>query len=182
MRTIRQMARGGDIDVRRARLQLDPCVTRYSIHPPADCELVNIIGAQLLQDCHICWNKPFEFLYHKPATSHTRRHCIVAWFDDVENILNVQGLLNPATLLLNITVCPPDESCEIPYIYYDQYVDLVMLGAKSMILRMHNKPWTNLQLAVVYERSFQQGLHELTVDAHLHKTKSAFKMDFGKVF
>lgn len=182
VRAAQTMAREGDVDVRRVTIPIERCVTRYALHVPCNYELVNILGIQL--DDHSCrrrCDKPLNVLYHKPADKNTFMYDPVVWFDDVEQVLFVHNILPPAELKINLTVCPPAEVCELPYLYYDLYADLLTIGVKSNIMRMLNKPWTNLQLAMAYDRAFQRGINDITVKNHLHKTKSAFKMSFGKV-
>lgn len=174
VRAARTMARSGDVDVRRAHIQAEPCVTRYAIHPPLDYELVKIISASTE-------SKSLNLVRHKPKSWNVYAHETVIWYDDLECILQIRNIHCPTTIHLNITVCPPDNTCELPFIYYDQYLELLTMGVKANLLRMLNKPWTNLQLAMVYDRAFQQGINELTVDAHMHKTKGIVKMDFGRV-
>lgn len=106
----------------------------------------------------------------------------IAWYDDIEGELHIRNAgCWPTVFYISLAVCPPDDTCELPEAYYSQYSDLLIMGAKALILRMNNKPWTNIQLAAVYDKSFTEGCARATVDAHTHLQRGHIKMGFGRI-
>lgn len=174
------MALKGDIDIRQRIIDVEPCVTRYSIHLPADCELVNIISVVLV-NTGCCDSKGLNYYPHKPFSRQNFMWEKVVWYDDVDKVLHCERFNSPSQIKLHVSVCPIDNACELPAIYKTDYFDLLLTGAKSFILKIFNKPWTNLQLAMVYHNQFLLGINELSAQSKLHKFKGVFKMQTGKI-
>lgn len=180
VRTARRLANGGDIDIRKSILHIKPYVTRYALRLPPDVDLVNIISLEPQFD-YKGQLKPLNLLRGRPKNWQNYQYEGIAWYDDIDKIIHVQNYNVLADFILHISVSPLDSACELPLIYYDELIELMMLGIKATILKMDNKPWTNLQLAFTYDKAFDQGVHELTVTNHMHKTKGIFKMNIGRV-
>lgn len=177
IRAARALAKEGKVVRRRSIVHAYPGVTRYSLRSPDGLEVCAILSIRQ-QSCLGTRYIPRRF--DPPATA----GCCpsdLAWYDDIEQELRIDAAGCGHLFFLSLAVCPPDNACELPAILYDDYLDLLLLGAKGRILRMSHKPWTDLQLAQVYERSFNAGIQSAAVEVHTHLQRGSIKMNFGRI-
>lgn len=175
IRTARQMARDGNLIRRRAKLNLHAHIFNYKLRSPDGLEVCNILGHHTDAGC--CHHTARSFT---PPDDCLPCHQMVVWYDDIEEELRVEPSAD-ATLWLELSVMPADDACELPAPYYDKYVSILIAGAKARILQQGGKPWTNYQLAVIYERAYKSQLADAVVDLATHKQRGAVKMNFGRI-
>ena len=176
LRAARDMARNGNLLRRRAVIHTQCGVTRYALRSPDGLEICGILG---IRGMACCGDHIVKRSFDPPAQA---RQCgrERAWYDEQEGVLNLVSPYFPGEYFISMSVCPPDDACELPAAYYDDHVDILLTGARARILRMSNKPWTNLQLADAYEKHFNEGIADAAVDTHTHMMRGSVKMHFGR--
>lgn len=179
IRAARVMAQDGNLIRRKAVIHTKPGVTRYALRSPDGLEICSILGAKA-SSC--CTSDHRLTRYIEPP----RRSCHVCgkdavWYDDQEEVLHIEAWCHYHEVYVTVAVCPPDDACELPAAYYDDYIEVLLQGAKARILRMNNKPWTNLQLANAYEKNFVESIAYVAVEAQTHKMRGSFKINFGRI-
>lgn len=178
IRAARTLAKDGNLIRRRIVVHPQPNAETYKLHSADGLEICAILG--IWQDS--CFNEgpvARSFLPSPQACLCPKEY---AWYDDIEDELHIiQNCGKRSTYYITAAVCPADDTCDFPAVLFDDYVDLLLLGAKSRILRMHNKPWTNLQLATMYEKGFTEGIAAAAAEALTKKQRGMIKMQWGKI-
>lgn len=177
IRAARTIAKDGKVLQRRCVIHPQPNVCRYALRSPDGLELVAVLSIRHDTPCRTHYVRQ-SFVAPESSVCCDRHR---AWYDDLEECLHIQTPYLNSIYYVTIAVTPPDAVCDLPAIYYDEYLDLLLLGAKARILRMNNKPWTNLQLAVAYDRSFAEGIQTAAVDTLVHSQTGFIKMQFGRI-
>ena len=179
IRAARTIAKDGGVIRRRIVINPTPYVENYKLRSPDGFEVCSVLG--IWYDS--CCGDGQVARGFTPLPSARLCPRDYAWYDDIEEELHiVQGVCRyPCLFYVTVSVCPPDETCELPAVFYDEYVDLLLLGAKARILRLNNKPWTNLQLAALYEKGFTEGIALASVEAHTKKMRGLIKMRPGRI-
>lgn len=72
-------------------------------------------------------------------------------------------------LRVEVVFAPTLEAKGVVDWVYDQYATAIVCGAKSMLMSMTRKPWTDLQMASVYESKFKE-----TIDAESFRAQRGF--------
>lgn len=178
IQTARTMAKDGKLVRRRAVITPQGNVTTYSLRSPDGLEVCGILGIRIATNLG-------EHLIGRSFDPPAHSRCCgrdLAWYDDIENELHLQPhCACRACYYISLAVCPSDTACELPAVFYDDHLDLLLTGAKSRILRMDNKPWTNLQLAMAYDKAFNAALPSAAIDTHTHLQRGSIKMHFGRI-
>lgn len=177
LRVARVMAQEGNLIRRRVMIEAQPGVTRYALRSPDGLDVNAILDIRV---AHCCETHGVRRSFIPPDEA----CCVaqdVAWYDDIEEVLHIEKPLCNATYYVLLSVAPAYDACELPAVFYDDYIDTLMLGAKSRILCIDNKPWTNLQLSSLYDRLFTENIPLLAMELATHKQRGAVKMKFGKV-
>lgn len=177
LRSARAMAQEGHLIRRRAVINTQHCVTRYALHSPDELEINAILGIRV-SSC--CYDGAVKRSFDPPDDS-CCVHADTTWFDDIEQVLHIEKPLHHATYYVTLSVMPTLDACALPAVFYNEYIETLMLGAKSRILRIDNKPWTNLQLAALYDKNFVDNIPLHAMEVATHKQRGFVKMKFGKV-
>lgn len=178
LRSARDMAREGNLVRRRAIIHTQCNVTRYALRVPDGLELCAILGIHAISCCRDFHNVRRSFDPPEGAICCGREK---AWYDDLEGELHLVSPYFPGTYFVTMAVMPADDACELPALYYDEHIDVLLTGARARILRMVNKPWTNLQMADAYEKHFRESIAIAAVDTNTHMMRGTVKMNFGRV-
>lgn len=178
IRAARTIAKDGNVIRRRIIVRPYPNAENYKLVSPDGLEVCSVLGIWY-DSC--CFEGPVRRSFVPPA-----RACVCpreyAWYDDIDDELHITGRCgSQGVYYILVSVCPPDTACDLPAIYYDDFDDLLLLGAKSRILRMHKKPWSNLQLAAMYEKGFTEGIAAAAVEALTKKQRGVIKTQWGKI-
>lgn len=179
LRAARTLATDGKVIRRRVTVYPYPNVETYKLQSHDGMEICAILGIRaLMADNSTRWiPRTFD-------TPDTLCECSrdMAWYDDMAEELHIRQKCGcRGVYFVSTAVRPADDACELPAEFYSEHLDLLLLGAKSRILRMNNKPWTNLQLATLYEKGFYDGIATAAVDAHTHLQNGKIKMQFGRI-
>ena len=176
LRAARTAAHEGNLIRRKAIINSQRGVTRYALHSPDGMEICAILG---IRHSSCCETRYMPRSFDPPENS-----CLcyreMAWYDDKEGVLHVVAACTPGTFYVSYAVAPKDDACTLPVEFYDDYLDILISGAKARIYRMGNKSWTNFQLADGYEKDFFQAINAAAVEAHTHKMRGRIKMNFGR--
>ena len=178
IKAARTLAKDGSLIRRRIVIHPVPNAETYKLTSPDGLEICAILGIWY-DSC--CSEGRVSRGYQPPANAQVcpRNY---AWYDDITDELHIlNSCAANRVYYITVSVCPADDACEFPSVLYDEYFDLLLLGAKSRILRMNNKPWTNLQLSVMYEKQFTEGIASASVEAHTKKQRGMIKMHWGKI-
>ena len=179
IRAARTMAQEGNLIRRRAVIYTKPGVTRYALRSPDGLEIHAILGAKASSCCTT--DKRLKRHFEPPMGVHYICNKDSVWYDEHEEVLHIDLGCHYQEVYVTLSVVPPDDACELPAIYFDEYVDMLLEGAKARILRQNNKPWTNLQLANAYEKNFTESIAFAAMETHAHKMRGSVKMNFGRV-
>lgn len=179
IRAARTLAKEGNVIRRRVIVQLYPNAETYKLRSPDGLEFCSILSVYFASSA-CCCDVELRRSFDPPRGSLLCARSF-AWYDDIEEELHVTGCHKNDTLYVTMSVCPPDDTCEFPSILFDDYVDLLLLGAKARILRIDNKPWTNLQLATMYEKGFNDGIAAAAVDTFTKHQRGSIKVNWGKI-
>ena len=176
IRTARLMAREGNLVRRKVVIRTQPCVTRYALRSPDGLEVCSILG---IRGRHCGCEREVVRSFDPPegCCSCGRDR---AWYDDQEQVLNFKHPYFPGEYFVTVAVCPNDDACGLPEIFYTELIDTLMSGTKARIMRMGNKPWTNLQLADAYEKDFHDSIADSAVEAATHCMRGGIRMNFGR--
>lgn len=178
IRAARTIAKDGNVIRRRIVVHPVPEAETYKLRSPDGLEICSILGIWY-ESCCSEGSVPRTFVPSPSACLCPRDY---AWYDDIEDELHlVQSCAMRCVYYVTVAVCPPDDTCELPAVLYDEYLDLLLLGAKSRILRLNNKPWSNLQLAALYEKGFTEGIAAASVDALTRKQRGVIRMRPGRI-
>ena len=178
-KTANTAARQGSLIRRFALLHPESCVTRYRLESPDGEEICAILGIYEEDCCHGVRGVTRSYV---PPEQGCLRACgrKVAWYDDVEEVLHIDPGHCGSQFRIALAVAPDMAACELPKSFFDRYFELLLTGAKSGIMLMSGRPWSNLRLGAEYYQMFKHMLRDAAVSVAKHKMQGAIKMNFGK--
>jgi hypothetical protein len=83
--------------------------------------------------------------------------------------------------VLNKVLVPTRASIGIEDEYYNEYVEAIANGAIARIMRVPNKPYTNMEMANVYGVLFQTAIRNHKIEANRSFTNADISVEFNKI-
>jgi hypothetical protein len=83
--------------------------------------------------------------------------------------------------VLNKVLVPTRASIGIEDEYYNEYVEAIANGAIARIMRVPNKPYTNMEMANVYGVLFQTAIRNHKIEANRSFTNADITVEFNKI-
>lgn len=177
IKTAVDMAEKGNILRRRVDIELEPCVTTYSLASPDNLRLWAILGVRLHEHCGE--RLPPRY-FDAPVGSHCSRRGV--WYDEFEQELHIETSCNSAdSAIVTVAVVPERDVCELPAIYKTRYYSLLLMGTRANIMLITGRDWTNLRLGAELYNEYNKMLRDVAVTAHTSLIRGSVKMNFGKV-
>lgn len=178
VKAARKMAEDGNLIRRRTYIKVEPCVTRYRLPAPDDMEIVGILGITAEMPCaaHVAVSRQFD----APVDTRFERTLEAAWYDDIEQTLNMKSPRAPGRYRISLSVRPKRDACSLPSEYLDNYLETLLTGTRAYVLLITGRPWSNLQLGNAYLREFSQMIGKDSVEKHAHNQRGSIRMRFGR--
>ena len=173
------MAREGNLIRRKAVISLQHCVTRYRLESPDGLELCGILRTYILPE-GCCDGQDLRRTFTQPEQICPCKRGIV-WYDDLEKVLHVKHNLTHGDLLIELSVMPSTDSCELPETLYSDWLDVLLMGTRAYIMLIPGRPWTNVQLGRAYMQEFEARIKKAAVETATHKMRGGIVMRFGRV-
>lgn len=178
VRTAITMARQGNLIRRVALLDSQPGVTRYRLESPDGLDIVGVMDIRKVNCCGM--NAEVTRAFTVPADSCSCKRD-VAWFDDAEKVLHVDGSYCPGSFHVSMSVAPARDACALPEQYMRDFFPTLMMGVKGALMLIAGRPWTNLRVGQACMEEFLKMLANDSLDVATHKQRGGVKMQFGRV-
>lgn len=178
VRTAITMARRGNLIRRVALLDAQPGVTRYRLEAPDGLDIVGVMDIRKVNRCGMDAEVTRAFTVPADSCSCKRD---VAWFDDAEKVLHVDGSYCPGSFHISLAVAPSRDACALPEQYMTDFFPTLMMGVKGALMLIVGRPWTNLRVGQACTEEFLKMLANDSLDVATHKQRGGVKMQFGRV-
>lgn len=173
------MAEKGNILRRWARIELQPCVTRYALISPDGLKLWAIMGIFRSRGCpdraesvRRTWGPPEDACLCDKNT---------AWYDPYDDVLHYNGACDCSFLHVNMAVVPPRDACKLPSIYMERFFDTLLMGVRAKIMLITGQEWTNLRVGSALQSEYESMLKREAVRVAERRQRGLIKIQFGRV-
>lgn len=82
------------------------------------------------------------------------------------------------TLQLLVSLKPARAATQLPSFLLERWIDVIAAGAKSRLMRMSKKPWTNLTMAAAYEADFQREISAAHITAARNRQRTPLRTTY----
>lgn len=178
VRTAVDMAERGNLLRRRVAIELEPGVTRYALHSPDDLLFYAILGVRI-SPCGGCGSREMRRSFTPPEDAYCCSGREDVWWDSQEQVLHIE-VCGGGTVYVTMAVVPSRAACELPAVYYERFLEALMLGTRSGIMLITGRPWTNLRLGGQLRTEYLEMVKQLSVDAATHQQRGMIRMSFGR--
>jgi hypothetical protein len=141
----------------------------YRIESPDCTDVVSLIR------CHSrCWG-PIELVSsERDWNSHQLWRPRAIFREPNEIVFSGNALSNNTGFLLEISVAPQHDACEVDQVFSrGDYYETLLIGARAIAYDLPDKFWTNAVLAENYRQRFEQGVRALAITKSLNKVRGA---------
>jgi hypothetical protein len=120
----------------------------YTLSDPANNEIIRLVKVQKADtnDSRIFKKQFLDYIFDPPT--------FTLQTEPTENF----------TLEMRASLRPDASSTTVDDIIYDNYYDGIIVGASARLLRMQKLPWTDMQLANVYNKEYADYIRKARID------------------
>ena len=174
----REAAVRGNLVRRRAFVQSLPGEEEYLLESPDGLEVTGILRIAEFPRCSCPRDVRRTFTFPEGCRFCGRR---TAWYEPHEKALHIDRTCCGSEFLVELAVAPARDACELPAVLYDDWLELVVLGARAGVLLVPGRDWTSMPVGRAYMQEFLNRIRDAAVDTAAHRMKGGARMDFGRV-
>ena len=178
VKAAREASVRGNLVRRRAFIQSLPGEEEYLLESPDGLDVTGILRIAEFPHCSCHMDVRRTFTFPEGCRFCGRR---TAWYETHDRTLHIDRTCCGSDFLVELAVAPSREACELPAVLYDDWLELIVLGAKAGILMVPGRDWTSLPLGRAYMQEFLNRIRDAAVDTAVHRMKGGARMDFGRV-
>jgi len=157
LRSIDRIARDGNVLRRTATIHTERCIENYLLEPPDCMTIVNIMKV-CNNGCNCCTN--VRRLTSEPCCMTCGT---LTWFQEPNTIL-FRNHPSHACFKVTMSVAPTWDTCEVDTLLLHNHYELVLTGARYMLMNMSNKPWSSVNRAQELKKDFVIGIRSAAID------------------
>lgn len=161
---------------RRVKLHTQCNVHNYILEAP-DC--MDVIAVMSI--CQCCGNALCSKLV-RVTSPVCELHCFGPNTVHIEHNEIVFSAPSCATYIVEISVKPQHDACEVDSVLLVDHADTVVDGVRAMLCNMADKPWSSVQRAQASEQSFIRGCAAIAVDKLLGNQRGVMNVKRQRVF
>lgn len=174
----REAAVKGSLVRRRAFIQSLPGEEEYLLESPDGLEVTGILRIAELPHCSCPRDVRRTFTFPEGCRFCGRR---TAWYEPQDKALHIDRTCCGSEFLVELAVAPARDACELPSVLYDDWLELIVLGARAGVLLVPGRDWTSMPVGRAYMQEFLNRIRDAAVDTAAHRMKGGARMDFGRV-
>lgn len=145
---------------------IEPGVVDYDLSPPSGYLVVKVqkawvennqidpVAPDFVRDAAV-YNRLFASYQSAPSTP-------TAYLQKEERLISLWPVADkqyPNGLTMRVALKPTRSSEKIDDVIFEEYAEAIASGALTRLMSSAGKPYTNLEMAVVHQAKFQQGIN-----------------------
>lgn len=159
IQTAIDMAEKGNLLRYWEEIPLKKDVVRYSLTPPTDTKIWNVMGIfhsprpdiPPPSDCPappVVFDPPDDEISDMLPNGAFFCHKNIAWYDPYTASLhyNTAHYKSGDSLYVNASLTMPDTICSLPQLYKDRFHQILMIGTEARLKLILDRKWTNLEV------------------------------------
>lgn len=156
---------------RITEIELIECANEYLLDLNEDERVVSIQ--------EVCG---YEVLKNEPCNlPNCNRHYV--WFVPPNNLMvSPTPVKSGGRVRVVVSVTPQQDFCEVDELIYENYREVIIDKALSMLYKIKQARWYDLQLAVVHEKSYNIGVVQAGADRLLGVRRGKIRMKAGNLY
>ena len=176
----REAARDGSLVRRRAFVQSLPGEEEYLLESPDGLEISGILRIAEIPGPCACGARDVRrtFVFPEGCRFCGRR---TAWYEPHDGTLHIDRACCGSAFLAELAVMPSRDACELPAVLYEDWLELIVMGARANVLLVPGRDWTSMPLGRAYMQEFKNRIRDAAVETAAHRMKGGARMDFGRV-
>lgn len=163
------MCRNGDLARQRATIRTQPNVENYLLEPTDDSEIVAIMDVKAIDGCMFTMRVA-------RVTARPVRFGVGAtvWFESPNELFIHSDF--EGTYLVDFSVAPTRDACEIPAVIYNEHYETLLAGARYFAHDVAGKPWSDKKLALTHYEFFLRGIKNAKIDSLMGAQRGSLQM------
>lgn len=153
-----RMAQVGKLMWRTVEIRTYRCVDNYLVEPPDCVDIVSVLRVKNI--CGGCCGEVIRKLSDMPQCFRCGTR---SWFKS-PNMIFFSPALSNNVFEVTVAVAPKSDACEIDTELATKYFDTLILGAKSYLYDLSDKPWSNRTKAQELKERFEKSLRAAAAD------------------